>query len=693
VFHKLDYSVTFDKGPNGPRTLRASLNFTTGFTVISGPNEAGKSFVFEMMRFALFGTQALRGAAEDYKSLRMSAEVDIRGERYRIDRNIDKATLYRGGQVVCNGVRAVNDKIVRILGFGLQVFDVACSVNQGEVERLGAMAPAERKKMVDGVVGIDTLDVVAKWFVDEAKVFDREAEAIRSRLVVPVRPAVPDGYRSSAEIPLETARAQARELAELTGWLAHARPKPAEPTCKVDLPAVNLTVFANKRRKLREEIADLEAVPHAVAFYTDAQLDEAETDWQAYVEYENAQAWLRNNPAPRATGELQLDVFEDDWTAIHNVETRASLCQRIKALQEKGFKLCPHCGGEIPLEEDAIEQLVQQHDALPVPDSGRAPPTPPLTPAEIAVERQRLKTWDAAKAEQMRAVAEIPRPGIPKEDIPVHRTVIKQAQAWKDAQGLLAATRHQFAEMPDYETMLIERQAYEEALPRYRQELADWEAWNTERQKKELRRTQLAGAEATLAALEAEHRTAVAFEQQLAVYEAARQAYETGERDANDLTAKAERYRKVRDVMAVLRSLIKQHLLPSLNTVASALLAVMTGGQRRSIYVDEEFDVLVDGQRLNTLSGSGKACANLALRIALGQVLTNRVVSVLLADEIDGSMDDFRAEKTSQILWNLTNSISQVLLVSHKQIEGEHHVRIGGLSGDGEPADLLGSAA
>ena len=46
---------------------------------------------------------------------------------------------------------------------------------------------------------------------------------------------------------------------------------------------------------------------------------------------------------------------------------------------------------------------------------------------------------------------------------------------------------------------------------------------------------------------------------------------------------------------------------------------------------------------LETLSGSGKACANLALRIGLGQVLTNKVVSLFIGDEIDASMDTERA--------------------------------------------------
>src|SRR5262249_13203727 len=83
-----------------------------------------------------------------------------------------------------------------------------------------------------------------------------------------------------------------------------------------------------------------------------------------------------------------------------------------------------------------------------------------------------------------------------------------------------------------------------------------------------------------------------------------------------------------------LRSMVKGHLVPALSRVASHLLAQMTGGQRSAIVVDQEFDVLVDGQRLDTLSGSGKALANLALRLGLGQVLTNNVLSLFIGDEI-----------------------------------------------------------
>src|SRR4029077_6739000 len=100
--------------------------------------------------------------------------------------------------------------------------------------------------------------------------------------------------------------------------------------------------------------------------------------------------------------------------------------------------------------------------------------------------------------------------------------------------------------------------------------------------------------------------------------------------------------------------------------VASHLLTQMTGGQRNVVSVDQDFNVVVDGQALDPLSGSGKARANLALRLGLGQVLTNNVFSIFVGDEIDASMDDTRAGNLGECLGTLATKISQIVLITHK---------------------------
>lgn len=124
--------------------------------------------------------------------------------------------------------------------------------------------------------------------------------------------------------------------------------------------------------------------------------------------------------------------------------------------------------------------------------------------------------------------------------------------------------------------------------------------------------------------------------------------------------------------MAILRGLVKQHLIPSLNRVASHLITGMTGGERQSIVIDEDFDVTVDGQPVDTLSGSGKAVANLALRLGLGQVLTNKVFSIFIGDEIDASLDQDRSENCATTLRAVKDRLSQVILISHKSMPADY---------------------
>ena len=70
--------------------------------------------------------------------------------------------------------------------------------------------------------------------------------------------------------------------------------------------------------------------------------------------------------------------------------------------------------------------------------------------------------------------------------------------------------------------------------------------------------------------------------------------------------------------------------------------------------------------------------ANLAICIALGQILTNRVFSVFMADEVDAAMDEDRAEHTAQALRRLTTMVAQVILVTHKRPETDVTIELAG---------------
>jgi exonuclease SbcC len=669
MFRKLNYDVTF---PDGQK-LSADLDFDPGFYAIVGSNESGKTMILEMLRFLLFGSAALRGLADDYKTLRVSGSFTIKGDEYCCVRTSKSAELTRNGDTIASGVTTVNEKIGQILGFGLPIFDVACSINQGEVERLGQMTSGERKKLVDGVLGIDALDVVVGWGLAEARVLDKEAETIRRSLVAPVEPEQPVDYKPSDQIDLSALRDQARELAEINGFLSHPRTEPARPSEICTQTSDELRPLAEQQKAVRERIATLEVKIGALPSEAPAVPDDIDDQWVAFDAYQSAQRYLTQNPKPQHF-EMQARIFIDDWSALGNINERRLLQVQIDALMAKGTKPCPHCHEEIPLEEETIKLLEQKRDVLEVPEYGFVPSTPPISKDQCLATIEAWHRFDQQAHDHASGVKEVQHPTVPRELISTYRAKVGQVA---EREQLVVELATLDPGEVNYESLLIRREAYEEDLIRFETQHAEWISWSAERDRKVARAQELQGADDRLQIAQERHQTAVRYEEALERFACSVTLYDDGVARADELEAEANKHRKVKQLMTVLRSLIKQHLMPSLNKVASHLIQGMTGGQRQQVYVDENFNVVVDTKRLETLSGSAKACTNLAIRIALGQVLTNKTFSVLLADEIDASFDDARAQNTSNVLDTLANSISQILLVSHKPIEATNVIELG----------------
>jgi len=124
------------------------------------------------------------------------------------------------------------------------------------------------------------------------------------------------------------------------------------------------------------------------------------------------------------------------------------------------------------------------------------------------------------------------------------------------------------------------------------------------------------------------------------------------------------------------KSQVQNHLIPSLNVVASKLMFDMTGGEFQEVEIGQDFEVNVDGQSLRTLSGSGKDLANLTLRIALGRILTHKTLPVVMLDEIDSAMDDTRAGYTWDCINRITPQIGQVIQASHKELDASRRIEV-----------------
>ncbi|MDF0603318.1 AAA family ATPase [Psychromarinibacter sp. C21-152] len=571
-----------------------TFDFSRGVTGIIGPNESGKSLIVEMIRYALFGSKALRGEAADYKKLHVELDFDVNGSSYSVVRKAAKATLTRDGADLASGTKPVNEAIQNALGYDLTVFDVANACNQGNVEALSDMTPSARKAMVDRTVGLDTLDSLISLAGTEGNALKREAEAVSRSLVEPVEPEQPEGYVSSEELEPKRQDAQARvgEQNQLRGFLAQAPEAPVEPEpCTVEQSLEDLEQVQEYRKTVERNLAKLRADLRGLE--------------------------------PEEYSSEELDALETQWDAVEAWKQKQKLLAR-------GYHECPKC------------------------------------------EHQ----WPVADLGDLENVAETEPPAISRQEITEHRRRLGNDEKIAGLKQAISEAEATLDELPDVTEQIKQVEAYQAALAAYQRQKEAYDQYNAQLAEKQARFEELEGSAEELEQLTAQLQLARDYERDLDRYKRDSSVYEQKMEEVADLQQRSEDFLKAREIIKELKVQVKTVLLPSLNKMASFLLGQMTGGERSMIEVSEDFEIMVDGQKINTLSGSGKAVANLSVRIALGQILTNKVFSVFLADEVDAAMDDDRAEYTAQALRRLTDQVSQVVLVTHKHTRAEEIIEL-----------------
>jgi len=165
-----------------------------------------------------------------------------------------------------------------------------------------------------------------------------------------------------------------------------------------------------------------------------------------------------------------------------------------------------------------------------------------------------------------------------------------------------------------------------------------------------------------------------AYERDLASYQSLIDVFETTSAKIKEAADMAEEFRKGAEAILDARTVLKAMLAPRLSSVASALIQDMTHGKYNEIVVDEDMEITVDGQALETLSGGYETVANIALRIALGQVLVAQTFPVFFGDEMDADADSIRREAVLEAMVSLKDHLKQIILITHRGADVADHI-------------------
>jgi exonuclease SbcC len=147
------------------------------------------------------------------------------------------------------------------------------------------------------------------------------------------------------------------------------------------------------------------------------------------------------------------------------------------------------------------------------------------------------------------------------------------------------------------------------------------------------------------------------------------------EREAQAARADAVRtdlrvHEELDEAFGDLRTDLNAQLRPELAELASTFLAELTDGRYHELELDDQYHVLVleEGEPRPVISGGEEDIANLVLRLAISQMVAERAgqpLSLLVLDEIFGSLDEQRREHVVSLLRRLADRFPQVILITH----------------------------
>lgn len=640
MLYSLKYNLEFTNG----KKLNTQQTLCSGLTLITGANESGKSMFMEMILFALWGSECLRGPRSDYKNIDVVLETSL----FTVTRSLTSAKVEVEGIVKSSGQTGATKEIAKLLGFGCQTFLTTCAIRQGEVEALGKMRPAARKSMVEDALGINALNACEKFAKSQISQIKTNLLSLQNLLQpVLIVEAIAEGLKESVEVKLSELIKVKNAHDQATHTIRHLT-KTVEDfsgfpvAVEGDVNAVKLEV-----EDLLQSSQRVRTLKHTLTFMLAPSLPYTLSETQEKIDiWDQITHW---KTAPIHPNSVKRRLKEKEW-----YELSQQCASNIK---------CPSCGVEFTSAGEVQTAILAQLEALQ--DYRCTKLTDEHRYADLAVSEA---FWGDLEDPPL-----LVSPPHSRNELEAHLASLvnsiertKLTDELEQLEGsveLLAQKQQVLKDLMDCqqrfdiaEAKYLSVQRAETQIAELKTDLCDYDIDG----KVSALSRQLGEIEDQLRQLE---------KQQLAIERNTKieQEIKTHEDNKEQYVLSLEAIHKVRNN-------IKTTLAPELSTRASTYMSQLTG-MSRVVVVDGDMDVVVDGVGLHALSGSAKACADLSLRFALAGAMTQKVFPVLLCDEPDASFDDARAEKIVQLLQTLSQS-GQVIMISHKDTHADRKISL-----------------
>ncbi len=656
------------------------VEFPDGVTGVIGLNGAGKSTIFEAISWVLYGPVAARTSADQIKRegaetsepCRVELEFVFEDDQYRIVREMTgknlaaSATATVNGNIAVSGAETVSKFVQKKLGMDFKSFFTSIFAKQKELNALSTMNASERRPLILKMLGIDALDEVTKEIRSDKRHKSSLIEKLSLDLVDKTGKDKIEKYKAetgelnekqkvmvlSIKQVKEKIQTFKKELETLEKKYKNSKNEYEKINLRKEQLGEQKTLFENKG-KLQEQIKELQNKIGK----RQASLEEQQKELKGFGDIAKE---IKNV-------EERMDKTDKEIEEIIKIKERkktliTSLNKSIREIDSKRKNIekmgpdasCPTCDRVLG---DQHDQLLKKFDE----EKNSKNKEIEIFSKDILIEQEKYE-----KTIRERQALEKKRDYLQKQqrkkeriDTTIRNTSIELEREKKEIED----KEKQKTKIGEVEFDLKEYGAIKnqvKGLYSKYQSMLDILG-----EKKD----QLGSAKLELEKKEGEKKLIISKIKTL--HEKMDELKEFKKR-ITDEKRNVQNLKMLSDVMSSFRSHLISRIRPALSLYASDFFSRLTDGKYQEIDIDENYNLMVyDGgnpYEIERFSGGEEDLANLCLRLAISEVITERaggLFNFIILDEIFGSQDMIRRQNIMKALNSLSSKFRQIFLITH----------------------------
>jgi exonuclease SbcC len=656
------------------------IEFPDGVTGVVGLNGVGKSTVFEAVAWTLYGPLAARTSTDQIKRegaapsdpCRVELEFMFDEDIYHVVREMSGKNLSAlgtatvNGKVAVNGAEILSKYIQKKLGMDWKSFYTSIFAKQKELNTLSSMNPSERRQLILRMLGINAVDDIISEIRSDTKEKKNLVEKLGNDLIdehghdkiTVCKQEIQNQQKKQKELSLrieETKKHHQKIEEELSRTKKECETKKLsyEKLCTTKDQLEGKKSRFEKKQRLENDIRTLEKTTQERQESLNKQKEKLtvfqslEKDLQTFEQQQekssNAiQTIVKKQEQITTLLHRLRDDFKELTTKKQRIEkigpqAKCPTCERVLGEQQK--KLLTAYTEELTKKNHEAQKLTEDGKKLEIEYDRLSREKQALQKKNQylrgqVVEREKLQITLGHAAEEIQRE---------NRELENKRKELKAIGAVEFDEKQYSLIRSRVSET--YRT-------YQEALSKLDDIKERYQEITIEQKEREGEKNLIASQIKT-------------FEKNIDDQQRLVKKLESERNDARHLSMLSE-------VMDSYRTYLISQIRPTLSSHASELFDELTDGKYSQIELDEDYNLLVYDHGLpysiERFSGGEEDLANLCIRLAISEIITERAGSVfqfIILDEIFGSQDQIRKQNIIKALNGFSSKFRQIFLITH----------------------------